>query len=126
MKNSFVDGIVHDVPVDELAAFLRFEGVLDKNYRLSEDEGENRRRYDIKRITVRLLTNAGETTNCFALVGRCEVANDSERQNRIRQSKDKLVDYVCTAIKGEIDFEIDVDPFLEDLRWIGELTLAFR
>jgi len=31
-QRPFVYGIVHDVPIDDLAAFLHFEGVIDRNF----------------------------------------------------------------------------------------------
>jgi hypothetical protein len=45
----------------------------------------------------------------------------NERAVGAKEHKDRLVDYVCTAIKGAIDFEFDVASLHEDLRWIENL-----
>lgn len=49
-RNIFVDGILHDVPIADLPAFLQFEGVLDGSYQVKKYSGE--RRYDIEKATV--------------------------------------------------------------------------
>lgn len=116
-KNSSVEGIVHDVPIGDLAAFLRFEGVLDEDFQLKEDKGDNRRRYGIEKSTVQLCElDLAET--CFVLIGSSQVSNESRREGLVRKHRDKLVEYVSTAMKGAVDFGIDTSPFHEDLRWV--------
>jgi hypothetical protein len=117
VKRSFVNGIVHDVPIGDLAPFLQFEGILNKNYELKDDEGKNKRRYEIKKVTVQLV-NSNEKTECFTLVGRCTVFAESKKRELVETHADKLMDYVRTAIKGAIDFDINIAPFQRDLKWI--------
>lgn len=114
-RSTFVDGILHDVPTADLPAFLQFEGVLDGNYHVKKDPGE--RRYDIEKVTVRLLSS-NDTQNCLTLVGHCPLTKEIDRKRQVRNHKDVLIKYIRTAIKGAIDFGIDIAPFQEDLRWV--------
>lgn len=114
-RRSFVDGIMHDVPVGDLPAYLRFEGVLDGNYHLKKDEAG--RRYDIEAVKVRLLSGR-ETETCLTLVGRCTMSEESERRKRASDHRDDLTRYIRTSIKGAVDFGIDITPFQKDLQWL--------
>jgi hypothetical protein len=119
--HSFVDGILHDVPIGDLPAFLRFEGILDNNYKVKGHEDE--RRYDIEQVNPKLLRTR-EEENCFVLVGHCPISDDAERIDRARRYKDKLIEYVRTSIKGAIDFGIDTNPFQKDLNWVEGISRA--
>jgi hypothetical protein len=113
-----VEGVVHDIPIADLPAFLRFEGILDRNYELIRDE--DGRRYDVRRTTVNLRDLPG-AQECFVLVGRCLVLDEGQRKDRVKRNKAKLIEYVRTAMKGAIDFGLDASPFEEDLRWVEGL-----
>lgn len=112
-----VEGIVHDVPIGDLPAFLRFEGVLDRKYELKTDD---ERRYDIKKVSVALRDVEGEQ-DCFVLVGRCTVSDQAKRDELAKANKAKLTEYVITAMKGAMDFGIDTSPFERDLDWVEGL-----
>jgi len=114
-RGSVVDGVLHDVPIGDLTAFLQFEGILDHSYHMKNDEGK--RRYDIEKVKVRPF-NGDDIQSCFTLVGRCLITEDDEREKRIRKYREDLMKYVRTSIKGAIDFGLDIVPFQEDLRWI--------
>ncbi len=58
----------------------------------------------------------------LTLVGRQVVSNEQQRNQLIRTHKQKIDDYVRTVIRGAVDFGIDPGPFLNDLRWIEDLT----
>ena len=110
-----VAGVLHDVPVSDLAAFLRFEGVLDKNFELIDDKYG--RRYDVTRSKAVVL-DTGREEWCNLLVGRCPVATVSDRINRAAAHREDLIRYVSTSIKGAQDFGIDSSEFQRDLDWV--------
>lgn len=109
----FVDGIIHEIPERELEAFLSFEGVWNNQELL----GTPKRRYDIMKIAI-----PGGNNVLLTLVGRQVVSNEQQRNQLIRTHKQKIDDYVRTVIRGAVDFGIDPGPFLNDLRWIEDLT----
>ena len=113
-NGSVVEGIVHDVPISDLPAFLRFEGILDANYELNAGD---KRRYDVRQVIVDLRDAEG-SQDCFVLIGRCPVSNKDERNDRARRNKRKLVEYIRTSMKGAIDFGIDTSTLEDDLRWV--------
>jgi hypothetical protein len=116
-SNSIVEGIVHDVPIGDLPAFLCFEGILDGSYELINGD---KRRYDVRQVTVDL-RSLESTQDCLILVGRCPVSDEGKRNSRARAQKKKLVEYIRTSMKGAIDFEIGVKSFEDDLRWVEAL-----
>ncbi len=133
-----VEGIIHSVPVADLPAFLRFEGVLDESYRVikaDKEEGETekkpkrKRRYNIRRVPVIVYSKEEPTVcfgyaNCFTLLGRYTVPEQSI-PCQIERNYEKLVCYVLTAMNGAICFGNDITPFLEDLCKI-ESQLCFN
>jgi hypothetical protein len=106
------------VPIGDLAPFLRFEGILDNDYELKENESENKRRYDILKVAVQLYNPSRGREQCFTLIGRCTVCYESKRRKLMEKHRDKLADYVRTAIKGAVDFKINTVSFQDDLNWV--------
>lgn len=113
-SDSHVFGIVHEVPLGELLAFLTMEGVV-KEGRLRPDAGEDQKRYGIIRIPV--LCN-GFHFEAFVLKGRIPSSIESmPRDDAI--CKNKLMSYVKIARSGANQFRIDPKPFDEDFTEIS-------
>jgi hypothetical protein len=116
--NSKVVGIVHDIPIGDLSAFLQFEGVLDDNFEL-KDKAKGRT-YDIRRVSIEL-RNLDTPIECYTLEG-ISSANDEERLQRITKRAKDLKAYVRTAMKGSIEFGIEISAFQEDISEIERLS----
>ncbi len=119
-STSTLEGIVHDVPVDSLLDFLQSEGILDREHHLKGEEGPNRRRYDIRKITVQV-SAGGDSKDCYVLVGRCTLVDEFARANRARGHRSDLTDYIRVSIRGAADFGIDKSSFEDDLLWVESL-----
>lgn len=113
-----VEGVIHNVPAADLPAFLRFEGILDKCYRLRSEE----RRYNVKRVSVEVHPKKGHV-RCFTLLG-CSPLPEQKIKEKIKGMKPselrELVSYVRTAIKGAVCLGIDIEPFERDIARIDE------
>jgi hypothetical protein len=118
-SDSNVEGIVHDVPTADLPAFLRFEGILDVNFHLKKDEGNDKRRYDIVKTNV-IIAESEKAEDCFLLVGRCQVTDELQRESLARKRNQELIEYVKTASNGAIDFDVSGE-FSLDLAWAQNL-----
>lgn len=117
-KPSEVFGIVHDIPIADLSAFLQFEGILDRNSKLREIDKS--RAYDVRRVSVEL-REPRTTVQCYTLEG-ISIANETERYQRIAERRKDLAVYVRTAMKGAVGFGIDISEFQKDLK---EVVSAF-
>jgi hypothetical protein len=112
-----VMGIVHDIPIADLSAFLQFEGILDQNFELkSKAKG---RTYDIRRVPIKL-RELPTSVECYALEGIL-TADEEERVRLIQERSKDLRVYVRTAMKGATDFGIDTSKFQDDMREISRL-----
>ncbi|MCL5067284.1 MAG: hypothetical protein M1368_02885 [Thaumarchaeota archaeon] len=128
-------GIIHDVPIADICAFLRFEGVLDESYQVMPkgdwQDFNGKRTYDIKRVVVTIEDAPNRhDLNCLALFGSLQVPEDKREQEILKRDKyESEVVYVLTAMKGAADFEIDTLPFEKDLSRVktwGKKTASSR
>jgi hypothetical protein len=122
--NCSVEGIIHDVPIADLPAFLSFEGIVNEHYSKVKQKdvgsGWTGRRYDIKRVNVAIRESTHEIS-CFTLMGCCPVpAGDIPSLVKLKDTSKKLISYVETAMKGAITFGIGLAPFQQDLETIRE------
>ncbi len=109
-----VVGIVHDVPIGDLSAFLQFEGILNNNFELRRrDKG---RTYDIRRVPIKL-RELGTSVECYTSEGVSN-ANKEERLESMAERTKDLKSYIRTAMKGAIEFDIDISGFQADMREI--------
>jgi hypothetical protein len=109
-----VEGIVHDVPIADLPAFLRFEGVLNRYYKAESS------RYEISRAEPQIWKHETkrevEHVSCLVLLGLDRVAEEERpRKTREGNNGEEILRYIRTAMKAAIDFEIDTKPFRDDL-----------
>ena len=114
--DSHVDGVLHVVPIADLPAFLRFEGVLDSHFELKKSK---ERRYDIQGVSPEVW-ESGNPENCFTLKGITK-ATETEIDDLIRTYYHNLKEYVQTAKRGAACFEINTSCFQEDLDRIKKL-----
>ena len=111
---SHVVGILHDVPIDELAQFLTMEGVVDGALR--PEEGEVRRAYDIIKV---LVLCTGALLEALSLEGRTPKSIESEPKDDL-VCKEKLKAYVEEAKGGAEEFRIDTRLFSDDLAQVED------
>lgn len=108
---SKVPGLLHDIPITDLSAFLQYEGVLNRDYELIQDSG---RRYNIRRASARL-SRMHRTVACYILEGNCPVSEEL-RVELMKKNAAKIESYVRTAIEGAIHFGVQISDLQSDLR----------
>jgi len=113
-NGSGVEGIVHDVPLVELANYLNMEGLVDlRNYRLWKSP-----RYRI--IDIEKSTIMSGVPHVLTLVGIME--NSRPLELIMREKGDELLEYVRASLQGAIEEHFDSAPFqakLEELEFIA-------
>jgi len=107
-KGEFVQGIVQEVPLEDLAEFLIMEGVLNKSHRVRDQPN-----YRIIEIKVR--TDIGNIT-VFSLEGN-KLCGADECEKRASEMNRETKDYIEASRKGARQQGIDDSRFVRDLEW---------
>jgi hypothetical protein len=97
---SRVGGIVHQVPLEHLPAYLWMEGVLDKDLNFSESLT-----YDVKEVPVRV---DRKEIQALTLIGN-------------KASGRELKEYVQASLRGARRFRVGARQFQRDLVWARTL-----
>jgi len=109
--SSTVEGLLHEVPVEALPAFLRKEGVLDPGYRVRSDAT---RSYDIIKIVT-----SEPNQEALTLFGRCPKPLDQVTHNMLQQLKT----YVEVSLEGAKSYQLNCSDMISDL---GAISKSLR
>ena len=105
-RGSVLKGIMHEVPVEELRAYLRKEGVANERHVKCDEE----RTYNIVRVKA---TCEGSKIAVLFLKG-CRAAELENLPRSDTKLKGRLTDYVETCEAGAKSWQIDFSDFEQD------------
>lgn len=106
-----VQGIVHEVPFELVKDFLRMEGVLNKNFEVSDSPS-----YHI--IEVEVKSEDGPIPT-FSLEGNKH--RERDERERLARGCPELSEYVEATLRGALARGINPRPFMSDFDWLKSI-----
>jgi hypothetical protein len=103
-----VEGLLHEIPLKALPAFLRKEGILNQ---ICHVKCDSTRSYDIQRITA-----SEPSQEALTLIGRCRKALDQVENEMLH----KLEKYVEDSICGANFYNLNCSDMISDLECVRE------
>ncbi len=104
-----VKGVLHKVPLKDLPAFLRMEGVLEPSYVIKESPNY--------RVIEVALESEGKPVQALSLKGNKRCAGD-RRKKQARNKCDELREYIEASLSGALEMGVDPTPFRRGLAWL--------